>query len=108
MNERNYNRFDMTGSCTNCNESACAFSCRTYAAAAAQSTDTALLLTMDTVIAVSIFVALCAAAIIIANAAVIAVIISVVSVIIKILSAVIICVIAPPEYRPNRALVPLI
>ena len=57
MTKRNYNRFNMTGSCTECNESACASSSRSNGANAAQSTNNALLLTMDTVIAVSIFVA---------------------------------------------------
>ena len=103
MTKRNYNRFNMTGSCTECNESACASSCRTFAAAAAQSTNSALLLTMDTVIAVSIFVALLAVISIIVNAAVI-----IISAIIIILGIVIICLIAQQEYRPNKVLASLI
>ena len=67
MTKRNYNRFNMTGSCTECNESACASSSRSNGANAAQSTNNALLLTMDTVIAVSIFVALSALVSIIGN-----------------------------------------
>lgn len=103
MTKRNYNRFNMTGSCTECNESACASSSRSNGAYAAQSTNNALLLTMDTVIAVSIFVALSALVSIIGSIAVI-----IISAIIIILSAVIICVITPAEYRPNKALEPLI
>ena len=55
MTARFENSFNMTGSCTRCNESCCApSSCAGNAAAM----NTALLLTMDTVIAVSIFAVL--------------------------------------------------
>ncbi len=94
MTERNYNRFDMTGSCTECTESAFASSSRS---------NNALLLITDTVIAVSVFVALSVIAGIIDSAALI-----IISAIIIILIAVIICIIAPLEYRPNRGLEPLI
>lgn len=49
------NSFNMTGSCTRCNESCCASS---SCAGNAAAMNTALLLTMDTVIAVSIFAVL--------------------------------------------------
>ena len=58
---------------------------------------------MGTTFVVSIFVALSALVSIIGSIAVI-----IISAIIIILSAVIICVITPAEYRPNKALEPLI
>lgn len=55
MTARFENSFNMTGSCTRCNESCCASS---SCAGNAAAMNTALLLTMDTVIAVSIFAVL--------------------------------------------------
>ena len=54
MTARFENSFNMTGSCTRCNESCCASS---SCAGNAAAMNTALLLTMDTVNAVSIFIA---------------------------------------------------
>ena len=100
MFERFENSFNTTGSCARADESAAACSSRQQSA---DCTNTALLLTKDTVNAVSIFVALSALVSIIGSIAVI-----IISAIIIILSAVIICVITPAEYRPNKALEPLI
>ena len=96
MTARFENSFNMTGSCTRCNESCCASS---SCAGNAAAMNTALLLTMDTVIAVSIFAVLFA-------------IIGIIGIVI-ISAAIILCVVIirirlSQSIRLNTALAPLI
>lgn len=100
------NSFNTTGSCTRCNESACASS---FTSANA-NTNTALLLTMDTVAAVSFFVVLFAVLLAVLG------ILSILSVAVIIISAIIlsviitliICLSKQTSLRLNTALAPKI
>lgn len=97
MTARFENSFNMTGSCTRCNESCCASS---SCAGNAAAMNTALLLTMDTVIAVSIFAVL---------SAIIGIIgIVIISAAIIILCVVIIRICLSQSIRLNTAPAPLI
>ena len=103
MNMFSCNSFNTTGSCTRCNESACASS---FTSANA-NTNTALLLTMDTVAAVSFFVVLFAVLLAVLGILSVAVII-ISAIILSVIITLIICLSKQTSLRLNTALAPKI